>query len=422
MDNASGNAAVESSLFDGEDEFGTPHTLSTALGLLRVERREFRAMVAHQTAWADLVERAADANVFLDPAFALPLVQHLPASDRPDFLLIWEAAGSVPFRRLVGLLPLMPRRSILGSRLMRGYKHEQAPLGLPLLDRARAGEVIMAMLDWLRAHDPNAVAVLFSHVPEDSVFHALVTRQFGGVRGAVRCLGEHQRAILRQQDRSAEVTSLTSAKRRKELRRQQRRLSELGNRHYLSARTPTEIAHATERFLALEHDGWKGRKGTSLLADPSLATFARAMTRLMALHNKCRIDSIEIDGRPVAMGIVLFAGDRAHFWKTAYDETCASLSPGVQFALELTEVQLADRRVALTDSCAMPDHPMIDRLWPERVTMVDLAINLRREEPRRFERIVQLASLARALRTRAKALRAKAKAVHKRFVAGRRAS
>jgi hypothetical protein len=33
--------------------------------------------------------------------------------------------------------------------------------------------------------------------------------------------------------------------------------------------------------------------------------------------------------------------------------------------------------VAFADSCATPDHPMIDHLWRERLAMADLMIGLR---------------------------------------------
>ena len=44
--------------------------------------------------------------------------------------------------------------------------------------------------------------------------------------------------------------------------------------------------------------------------------------------------------------------------------------------MELTEALLADETVAFADSCATPDHPMIDHLWRERLAMADLMIAL----------------------------------------------
>jgi hypothetical protein len=48
----------------------------------------------------------------------------------------------------------------------------------------------------------------------------------------------------------------------------------------------------------------------------------------------------------------------------------------VQVMMELTEALLADDTVEFADSCATPDHPMIDHLWRERLVMSDVAIGL----------------------------------------------
>lgn len=397
-------SAPEDTAYSGPE----PHVAQEAerCAPINVERVDSRAVACHEAEWADLLDRAMDANVFLDPAFALPLIQHVDWSRRPDFLLAWEENGEASFGRLVGLMPVTSHRLLPQTRIARGFHHKQVSLGTPLLDRDRGVDAFDAMLNWLRGHDPTLVALVLTDIPKAGAFHVVAARRPDGTERGIRCLDEHARAILRRPDMrdSPTIASFSSAKKRKELGRQRRRLSEFGRRTYVSARGPADVMRAAERFLALEHNGWKGERGTALLADPALATFTRSMTRLMARDGKCRIDSIEIDGRPVAMGIVIRAGDRAHFWKTAFDETYAALSPGVQFALELTGIQLADRGVVMTDSCAMPGHPMIDRIWPDRMAVVDLMVDLRPDQPRRFELVYRLERLGRALRAKVKAL------------------
>lgn len=346
---------------------------------LHVERVSGAAMVGYQTAWADLCTRTLEPNVFLEPAFVLPLIQHTEGGRRPEFLLVWEDSGSTAFGRLVGLLPVAPRHWLSG--MVNGFHHKQSTLGTPLLDRQRGEDAFDAMLDWLGAQGPRSPALLLTKLVKGGAFHTMAAHLCQATDRRVLVLEEHERAVLRRlPPGDGKVTCLTSAKRRKELGRQRRRLEERGQKVYTSARTPGDIAVAAERFLALEHNGWKGDRGTALLADPTLATFTRSMSRLMAHEGKCRIDAIEIDGVPVAMGIVLSVGDRAHFWKTTFHEAFAPLSPGVQFTLDLTQVQLSDPDIALTDSCATPNHPMINRLWPDRIAITDLMFDLRPED------------------------------------------
>jgi hypothetical protein len=90
-----------------------------------------------------------------------------------------------------------------------------------------------------------------------------------------------------------------------------------------------------------------------------------------------RIARLDREGRMIAAAVVLRAGTRAFYWKTAYDETLAEYSPGVQLTLEMSRSLERDPAIALTDSCALPGHPMIDRLWPGRLDLIDAAVALR---------------------------------------------
>ena len=371
--------------------------------VLSVQAVTSRILARHHTAWADLCTRALEPNVFLEPAFALPLMQHVDPHDRPDILLVWEENGPTSFGRLVGLLPITLPRGRL-SRGARAYHDKQTALGTPLLDADRADDAFAAMLDWLRDHEREPPALLLTTIASDGPFHALVARICATRDLPLRHFASNNRAILRTRGGSSPVVTLASAKRRKEWRRQYRRLSEAGERRWHSATDAADVGRAAERFLALEHNGWKGRAGTSLLANPRLATFVRTMTRMMAHEGKCRIDTIEIDGRPVAMGVILTIAGRAHFWKTAFDERFAAYSPGVQFTHELGVRQHGDPRVTLTDSCAMPDHAMIDRIWPDRMPIDDLMIGLRPKSPGSFRRAWRLEVIRRAVRAAAKNL------------------
>jgi hypothetical protein len=61
----------------------------------------------------------------------------------------------------------------------------------------------------------------------------------------------------------------------------------------------------------------------------------------------------------------LLAPPGAFSYKTAFDERFSRFSPGV--LLQLENLAMLERAgIAWTDSCAAPDHPMIDSLWRER--------------------------------------------------------
>jgi CelD/BcsL family acetyltransferase involved in cellulose biosynthesis len=327
-------------------------------------------------AWTDLAARALEPNVFLEPGFAIPLFQHCGSKGKLGFLLVWAETEMDSRHKLLGLLPLSLPTGLL-SLFARVESHEHAPLGTPLFDRDQGPDALRHMIAWLRRHHPRLSGLMLPHLPKQGPAVAMLSLYAEANQDRLHLFNEYERAALSGAVGAAGRTpNFISTKRRKHYRQQRRRLAESGDVAYRTIRDPAEIRQATEAFLSLEFQGWKGARKTALLSAASGATFFRSMTRVMALEGKCRIDSLDIDGSPVALGVVLQSGDTAFYWKTTYDERFAALSPGVQLTLELTETQLASPSVALTDSCAIANHPMIDHIWRDRIAMADVLLPL----------------------------------------------
>ena len=344
-----------------------------------------------EEAWRDLARRALQPNVHYGPDMLIPAARHLGEESRPVILLVREGSAG----RLIGLFPLvLPRPVGLGPAHAQGWAHPFMACGVPLVDSGRAAAALAAMLAWVGARSRRAGGVTFPHVDEGGPF-ALIVASFAGSTGRMlRGFDPRGRAVLPAADGDAKGPPKES----KELRRLRRRLGELGTVTAESHRDRKGVREAFEHFLALEATGWKGRRGTAMMQDAAAAAFARSMTRELAGRDACRIDTISLDGRPVAVGIVLESGGRAVYWKTAYDEALARYSPGVQLTLDITARQLASRRVRLTDSGAVEGHPMIDKLWPERLRIVDLFLGL---DPARVG-AANAAATREALRRRAR--------------------
>ena len=103
----------------------------------------------------------------------------------------------------------------------------------------------------------------------------------------------------------------------------------------------------------------------------------------LAETGNCEIVTLRAGETPVAAGVVLRHQDRAFFFKLGVDERFAKLSPGVQLTLDLTRHLCADPAIALADSTAAPDHPMINPIWRGRLAIGDVLIPLRRQRSRR---------------------------------------
>jgi hypothetical protein len=112
---------------------------------------------------------------------------------------------------------------------------------------------------------------------------------------------------------------------------------------------------------------------------------------------------LSLDGKMIAGNIILLdARGGAYFWKTAYDEEYSSLSPGVLLAMDMTDRLLKDKSVAVVDSCATTNHPMIDHLWRGRLRVVDVMLGVAPNRPSAFNGILHRVKFRRSLREKAK--------------------
>lgn len=366
-------------------------TKAAAPPALKAELIDVADMPGLRTAWRDLYDRSLEQNIFLDPDFALPALAYL----HPHGLKMLAVFDAMPQRRLLALTPITPPR--LPGGLARLYLHKQAALGLPLLDRTLAAPALATLVDTAKTLPFAPGALIFSDIPRDGPTFELLRDMFGEDRRHL--LGQYERAALLPAAPDASIDRKTKAS--KNATRLFRRLAERGALSYRVARDG-DVAPAMAEFLALESNGWKGASKTALASTPARARFANSMAENLARAGKLRIESLDLDGKPVAMGIVIEDNGTAYFWKTAYDEAYAALSPGVLFVRELTGRLTAGGAPLKIDSCATPDHPMIDHLWPQRIAMLDLALAL--APGWRGRAAVAADSLRRGLRKTAKNL------------------
>jgi CelD/BcsL family acetyltransferase involved in cellulose biosynthesis len=351
---------------------------------------DLHAIVPH---WRSLIADALEPNVFYDPAFAL--------SAAPVFgtdagaILVWSGDTA---RRLIGLFSVAIARRRYGIPLpvLSAWTHAYAPLGVALVARDAADAAIEAFLDHVGADLALPKILLLPFVPLEGPFATTLRRVIARRRGTIATFDRHARAQLRPGDARADyIERAIGAKRRKEMRRQSRRLAERAPVTLATASEPEAIGRALEDFLALEAAGWKGRRGTAVARHADLTQFLQHALRGLAAEGLARIDRLMWRDRAIAAAIVLRSADTGWFFKIAYDETVARASPGVQLALDMTTVLLADPTIARVDSCAVADHPMIDHLWRERLEIGDLLVRIGPDRTATFAAACRLESARR---------------------------
>jgi CelD/BcsL family acetyltransferase involved in cellulose biosynthesis len=335
----------------------------------RVEWRPLDELARIAVEWQSLAGRALEPNVFLEPAFALAAAPVFGADAGAG--LVWSRTSPC---RLTGFFPARIERRRYGVALpvLVGWTHPYGPLGTPLIDRDAGAAVISAWFDHLAGSGDLPRLLLMPYLPVAGPVSQAFTAALARRNGECISLASHQRALLAPAGPPEHyLDHAVGAKKRKELRRQRKRLTEAGTLVSSTVSEPSAMADALGEFLALEAAGWKGRAGTAARSHDRIRKFMEKAVTGLAHEGKARIDRLCAGDRPIAAIVTLQSGTTAWCWKIAYDEAFARFSPGVQLLIEVTQALLDDPNVASADSCATADHPMIDHIWRERLGLAD---------------------------------------------------
>jgi hypothetical protein len=308
-------------------------------------------------AWDLLAGRAVDPNPFHESWFVLAATRHLEGGDAVSILTVWDDDALVfaaPIKREPWTRLRVPA--------LRTWKHPYCFLGTPLVAGPDPAPVLQVVAE--TAARDRGVLVL-EWVADDRVPFSRLMRM-GGRTGSRL---PFERPLLRTGD--AELEHLGS-KERQELRRRRRKLER--DRGELTLRDVTGEAVAADRFLALEHAGWKGEAGTSLLSDDQHAAFFRALFADAAPGGARMLwELVDGDGQTVAMASRFQRGDGEFEFKRTYDEELGSYAPGRLLDIELLAT-LGDRGREWVDTCIDPPDPFYARLASDRRQLCDVVI------------------------------------------------
>ena len=312
--------------------------------------------------WDALSQRASEPNPFFASWYLLP---SLRAIDPQGKIRVFRFEQD---DRLAGLVPLSAEQRYYRWPFphLRNWVHANCFVGAPLVAKgsehafwralfAHADEARGAALFLHLGHIPLSGALhdaLIAVLTEQDRYHALVHREDRAMLGS--SLGP-----------DAYLEAALSAKKRKELRRQHLRLSELGALAVERRDDAAGIGEWTAAFLTLEASGWKGQAGSALASSPATTALFTDALAASATRGQLERLTLTLDGAPIAMLASFLAAPGAFSFKTAFDERYARYSPGVLLQRE-NLTMLARPEIAWADSCAAADHPMIDHLWRER--------------------------------------------------------
>lgn len=341
---------------------------SRGAGILIAVRAELTAateLSTHDVArWRELATLAAEPNPFFEPEFVLPAAKALEVE---PLLLVaidhdGEWAGAMPVRRIRGWRHV-PIRGFSSWRYLYSF------FGAPLLRRGCEHDVLET---WLSRGEPRLRPYLgLDLLDADGPACTALRETTEGLGANAIVFAQHERAALR---RSAEGMNLrTSKKRRRENARLGRRLGEALGGPVEAVDRAADPA-AVQEFLALEAAGWKGSRGTALASTPRHADLFREMCAGFQRLGRLQLLSLRANGRTAAMLCSVLAGDTVFGFKTAFDESLAGFSPGIQLQRAHADYFADNQQISLIDTCAEPSNEMANRVWPDRRRIVSIAV------------------------------------------------
>lgn len=329
--------------------------------------------------WQRLAEVAAEPNVFYEPEFLMAALRHLRGSEQVGVMLITAPPRVNPAAEpvLCGLFPLklMNRFSGLPARVTEFWRHDQCYLTAPLIRRdvlretwesfwdAMQNGVDARKLDWIS----------LPMLPGDGPVHSMLVDWIARheVHSYVR--RRYRRAMMIRESGFEEFLSRRVPKKgRQESTRLMRKLE----REHRVEMVASGDARSVKDLLELEMAGWKGREGTALACQESTGKFFDEMTRDMARAGRLQTLSLQVDGKTVASKLNLLSGSHGYAFKIAFDESLARFSPGMLLEVENIRHLHESTNIQSMDSCADPDHPMINHLWPDRRGIESMLISL----------------------------------------------
>lgn len=318
-------------------------------------------------AWEDLSANALADNPFYARQYVLAGLDTIDRAAELRMLAVWSGqgrlAGLFPFRRRI--LPPFPWPVAQGAENLYQFS------SMPLVAREGAAEVVACWLDAIAARKLPS----FWTMANFNADHALM----GLIEHAAAARGLTSRLVVpyprphltgHLADLDAHAGQVIARNRLKDIQRNLRRLRDMGEIVFERVTEPALLRQRLDQFLALEQAGWKGERGTAFLSDPTHADFARrAFADDAGKQGLAAMDSLLLDGRPIAMSLNIARGRTAFTPKCTYDEDLRKYGPGMVLEYLVIERFYADREFADMDAATTTGGHVVLGLWDGQKAM-----------------------------------------------------
>lgn len=352
----------------------------TAVSLAEIE--------PHRAAWQGLMPRALEDNFYLSPDFLSATLRHLAAG---RWLIVFVYRRGATGERLVAVAPFSRLRPGLKRPFsaLSGFTSPHGYLSHPLLDRDDADSALDALWQWLERPSQPWQMISFHGVNESSPF-------LPRLRMLLERRGRHYlskpmflRPMLKRHGNFDEYLASLPAARRKNYRRRWKQLQADGRVEVALYRELAQAGDLADRFLQLEHLGWKGSRGTAMACAQHDTGFFREVVERCGGDGRLFFVELNFNGRPIAMTANFVTGRTLFAFKIAYDPAYQDYSPGI--LAEVQTARLFHQTPELTRGEGGATHlSYLRSYWRDLAEMRGFHISLPRPVPRAYLALLSL--------------------------------
>lgn len=328
---------------------------------------DVRELATQQAAWTDLVGNAIEPNAFYEPWSLIPLLKAFGDGDW-TVLFVHDDAEANEQAALLGVIPLQKSRlRLLPWPIWSLWENPYCFHCVPLLRQGAAARALAAVGQWINRSTDTVPLLDWHHVTADGPLREAIGTMIDENGWTATSRDTYGRALLaRCQDSETYQQEKLSRHQRHELRRQRRRLAELGPLEARVCQPDENVETWIEDFLALEAAGWKGRDGTAISSNPADREWFTRSMRAGFAEGRVGFLGLFLNDRPVALKCNFLCPPGSYAFKIAFDESYPKFSPGVLLEIDNIDWFHAQANLEWMDSCAARDHSMINRIWGNR--------------------------------------------------------
>jgi hypothetical protein len=322
--------------------------------------------------WVSLEERALENNAYLSSRFIRPAVHHLSNPKEIDatvLLLIEKSGGGTSDLVGLGVFVVSGGDSAFPLPHLRAYSSIHSYLTGLLLDRNETENAVRSFFRFFYGHKAKWHGISFVNVAAEGPQVELISsiaNECGFIwHESVRS----RRAIFAPAKSDTDVSTSIVGRRAKELRRLKRRLEELGEVRW-KAFSGTDVSNSSiERFLEVEHMGWKGDNRTSLRSIPAHEAFFREMIAEFREAGQVFFTELSLQGTVIASTANLISGGSGFAFKVGWDPAYSKMAPGLLNEWEFIRSTPSDLRYLDYIDSGAEEGSFIEGLWSGRRTL-----------------------------------------------------